>query len=154
MNRLKKQLFNLGIGEFAALCTFIFVYKLLSLGISSLIAFSYLIIILLQGSMYWFFRYTLIVKRKTFSRKSVKFLSVLRQLNIILIVMISIMIPIVKSGNKDLLFAIGLFLFVLVEYINYFWYRLSYGKSGFNIRILWNTKLKKSSINKLISKLH
>lgn len=150
MNRLKKQLFNLGIGEFAALCTFVFAYKLLNLGMASLMAFSYLIIILLQGSIYWFYRYNLIVKRKTFSRKSVKFFSVLRQLNIILIAIISIIIPIIKSNNRDLLFAIGLLLFGIIEYINYYWYRLSYGKSGFNIRILWDTKLKKSSINKLI----
>jgi len=40
LNRLKKQLLNSGIGEFAALCTFIFVYKILNLGMSSLIAFS------------------------------------------------------------------------------------------------------------------
>ncbi|KJS20913.1 MAG: hypothetical protein VR72_12785 [Clostridiaceae bacterium BRH_c20a] len=54
------------------------------------------------------------------------------------------------SSNKDLLSAIGLILFGIIEYINYYWYRLNYGKLGFNIRILLNTKLQKSSINKLI----
>jgi hypothetical protein len=72
----------------------------------------------------------------------------------IVLVTISIVIPFIKSSNKDLLIAIGLFLFGIIEYINYYWYRLSYGKSGFNIRILLNTKLQKSSINKLISKYY
>ncbi len=152
MNRLKKQLLNLAIGEFAAICTFIFVYRLLDLGMGSLIAFSYLILILLQGSMYWLYRYILIIKNESFGLKAIKLLRFLKQLNIIILVAISMIIPIIKSSNKDLIIAIGLFLFGLTEYINYYWYRLSYGKSGFNIKMLLNTKLKKSSINKMINK--
>lgn len=70
----------------------------------------------------------------------------------ILLVALSMIIPIIKSSNKDLIIAIGLFLFGIIEYINYYWYRLSYGKSGFNIKTLLNTGLKKSSINKMIYK--
>ena len=62
-----------------------------------------------------------------------------------------VVIPMINTNIKDLLFAVAIFLFGVIEYINYYWYRLSYGKSGFNIKILWNTGLKKSSINKLIS---
>lgn len=152
MNRLKKQLLNLAIGEFAAICTFIFVYRLLDLGMGSLIAFSYLILILLQGSMYWLYRYILIIKKESFGLMAIKLLRSLKQLNIVLLVAISMIIPIIKSSNKDLVFAIGLFLFGVIEYINYYWYRLSYGKSGWNIKILLSTKLKKSSINKIINK--
>jgi len=152
LNRLKKQLLNLAIGEFAAICTFIFVYRLLDLGMGSLIAFSYLILILLQGSMYWLYRYILIIKKESFGLMAIKLLRSLKQLNIVLLVAISMIIPIIKSSNKDLVFAIGLFLFGVIEYINYYWYRLSYGKSGWNIKILLSTKLKKSSINKIINK--
>lgn len=152
LNKIAKRLLNLAIGEFAALCTFVFVFRSLNLGMASLIAFSYLIIILLQGSMYWFYRYILLIKRESLSLNAIKILSVLRHLNMVLVVATSMIIPIIKSNNKDLLIAIGLLLFGIVEYINYYWYRLSYGKSGFNIRILLNTKLQKSSINKLISK--
>ncbi|WNF36806.1 hypothetical protein RJD24_20820 [Bacillaceae bacterium IKA-2] len=152
MNRLKKQLLNLAIGEFAAMCTFAFVYRLLDLGMGSLIAFSYLILILLQGSMYWLYRYILIIKKESFGLKAIKLLRSLKQLNLILLVAISMIIPIIKNSNKDLIIAIGLFLFGIIEYINYYWYRLSYGKSGWNIKILLNTKLKKSSINKMINK--
>jgi hypothetical protein len=154
LSRLKKQLLNLAIGEFAALLTFIFVYRLLDLGIASLVAFSYLILILLQGSAYWFYRYILIANKKRVNHKTIELLKFLRRLNMIVLVTISIVIPFIKSSNKDLLIAIGLFLFGIIEYINYYWYRLSYGKSGFNIRILLNTKLQKSSINKLISKYY
>ena len=152
MRRLKKQLLNLAIGEFAALLTFIFVYRLLDLGMASLVAFSYLILILLQGSLYWFYRYILIVNKKRVNHKMIELLKFLRRLNMIVLVAISIVIPIIRSSNKDLMIAIGLFLFGMIEYINYYWYRLSYGKSGFNIRILLNTGLQKSSINKLITK--
>lgn len=152
LRRLKKQLLNLAIGEFAALLTFIFVYRLLDLGMASLVAFSYLILILLQGSVYWFYRYILIVNKKRVNQRMIGLLKFLRRLNMIVLVAISIVIPIIRSSNKDLMIAIGLFLFGMIEYINYYWYRLSYGKSGFNIRILLNTGLQKSNINKLITK--
>ncbi len=136
MNNLKKILLNLFIGELSAACMFIYVYilsDLITVGIVNLIAFLYLIFILLQGSMYWFYKYRLLVKRKPHGPKAVKFLSGLRQLNMIVLILIIIIIPIIKSNYKDLLFAVGLFLFGTIEYINYYWYRLSYGKSGFNI---------------------
>jgi hypothetical protein len=145
-------LLNLAIGELAALSTFIFVYRLLDLGMASLVAFSYLILILLQGSVYWFYRYILIVNKRRVNHKTIELLKFLRRLNVIVLVAISIVIPIVRSSNKDLIIGIGLFLFGTIEYINYYWYRLSYGKSGFNIRVLLNTRLQKSSINKLITK--
>ncbi len=62
-----------------------------------------------------------------------KIFSVLRWLNMILIVIVGMIIPIIKSSYIDLLIAIGIFLFGIIEFINYYWYRLSYGKSGFNI---------------------
>ncbi len=152
MSRIKKQLLNLAIGEFAALLTFIFVYRLLDLGMASLVAFSYLILILLQGSLYWFYRYIVIVNKKRVNHKMIELLKFLRRLNMIVLVVISLVIPIIRSSNKDFIIGIGLFLFGMIEYINYYWYRLSYGKSGFNIRILLNTGLQKSSINRLITK--
>jgi hypothetical protein len=142
----------LGLGEFAALCTFIYVYRLSNHGKASFIAFSYLVFILLQGSIYWLYRYILIIKKERFSIKAVRFFRFLRKLNIILLVAMSMIIPIVKNSNKDLIIAIGLFLFGIIEYINYYWYRLSYGKSGFNIKILLNKGVKKSSINKMLDK--
>lgn len=152
MKRLKRQLLNLAIGELAALVTFIFVYRLFDLGNASLLAFSYLIFILLQGSLYWFYRYTLIVNKRKVELKVISILKFVRLFNIFLLVLVGITVPFVRSSMKDLIIALGIFSFGIIEYINYYWYRLSYGKSGFNIKTLFNTKLKKSSINKLITK--
>lgn len=152
MKKIKKQLLYLAIAEFAALCTFALLYRVLNPGIAGLIAFSYLILILLQGSIYWFYRYLLIIQKGSFNLKVIKLLRFLRPLNIILLVGISIIIPIIKSNNTDLTIAIGTFLFGIIEYINYYWYRLSYGRSGFNVKLLLSTPFKKSSISKMIKK--
>lgn len=154
MNKLRKRLLNLSIGELAAICVFIYVYislNLLAIGLANLIAFLYLIFILIQGSIYWFYRYRLIVKKESPSPKVAKFLGILRQLNMIIIILIMITVPITKNNIKDLVIAIGLLLFGVIEYVNYYWYRLSYGRSGFNVKILLNKGLRKSSIAKIIS---
>lgn len=118
---------NLAIGELAALCTFIFVYRLLNLGMASLVTFLYLILILLQGSMYWFYRYILIVKNIKVNPKTIELFRLLRWLNMVILLMVSISIPIIKGSIKDLIISIGLLIFGIIEYINYYWYRLSYG---------------------------
>ena len=156
MNKLKKRLLNLSVGEFAATCAFIWVYtsyNLITIGMANLIAFLYLIFILIQGSAYWFYKYRLMVKMELPNLKAIKILSYLRQLNMILAVLIIMAIPIIRNSYKDLFIATGIFLFGIIEYINYYWYRLSYGMSGFNIKILMNKGLQKSSINKTIDKL-
>lgn len=99
MSKIEKRLLNLAVGEFSALCVFFYVFTTLNLGMASLIAFSYLIIILLQGSLYWFYRFILLINRKSFSLNAKKTLNVLRYLNIILVAVISILIPINKSNN-------------------------------------------------------
>ena len=152
MKKFKKQLLSLATGELVAVIVFIFVYRSFSLGKASFIVFSFLIFILLQGSLYWFYRYTLVVYQKKVHSIVIRLLRTLKILNLIALFGIVIAIPATQTDIKDLIVAVAIFLFGVIEYINYYWYRLSYGKSGFNIKILWNTGLKKSSINKLISK--
>lgn len=152
MKQFKKQLLSLATGELSAVIVFIFVYRLFSLGKASFIAFSFLIFILLQGSLYWFYRYTLVVNQKKVHSIVIGLLRTLKILNLIALSGIVIAIPATRTDIKDLIVAVTIFLFGVIEYINYYWYRLSYGKTGFNIKILRNTGLKKSSINKLISK--
>jgi|SRR5690625_1794555 len=149
--KMKRKLLNLATGELAALITFIVVSQLFNLQQASLIAFSYLIFILLQGSLYWFYRYVLLVNKRKVNSKVVSILKFGRLFNIFLIVMVGLMIPFVKSNMKDLIVAVFIFIFGVIEYINYYWYRLSYGKSGFNLKVLFRTKLQKSSIHKLIT---
>lgn len=151
MKKLKRQFLNLALGELAAAIVFIYVYGLFDFGNASLLTFSYLIFILLQGSIYWFYRYILIVRRKKVGIKAISILKFLRILNGILLIAIALTFPFFRNNTKNLIIALGIYLFGLIEYVNYYWYRLSYGKSGFNIRILAKRGLRESSIGKLIS---
>jgi hypothetical protein len=45
-----------------------------------------------------------------------------------------------------------IYAFAVIEYVNYYWYRLSYGKSGFNIAMLLRAGLRPSSIHKLLKR--
>jgi len=148
----KNRLLNLALGELVAACSFIYLYRVSNLGTASLISFSLLVFILLQGSVYWIYRYRIVKRRKSVSNGAIKLLSVARKLNMVLILGVVMSILKLMTGYKDLLVAIGVLLFTIIEYINYYWYRLSYGKSGFNIKILMNAGLQKSSIDKLINK--
>jgi len=148
----KNRLLNLALGELVAACSFIYLYRVSNLGTASLISFSLLVFILLQGSVYWIYRYRIVKRRKSVSNGAIKLLSVARKLNMVLILGVVMSILKLMTGDKDLLVAIGVLLFTIIEYINYYWYRLSYGKSGFNIIVLMNTGLQKSSIDKLINK--
>jgi len=148
----KNRLLNLALGELVAACSFIYLYKVSNLGTASLISFSLLVFILLQGSVYWIYRYQIVKSRKSVSTGVIKLLSIARKLNMVLILGVVMSILKLMTGYKDLLVAIGVLLFTIIEYINYYWYRLSYGKSGFNIKILMNAGLQKSSIDKLINK--
>lgn len=149
---LKRRLLNLAVGELAALCTFGLLYHVLGLGTASasFAAFFYLNFILLQGSLYWAYRYILLRKRKSPSHKGVLFWRASRCLSTISMVLIGIMIPFLQTGRGNRFWACVAFVFGIIEYINYFWYRLSYGKSGFDIRLLMKTKPQKSSMAKLI----
>ena len=152
MKKLQRHLLYLGVGEFAALCTFGLLYRSLRLGAASLAGFLYLMFVLFQGSAYWAYRYVLILKRKPPSGKAVKFWRVSRYLSTGLMGLTGFVILIVHAGSWDLFCGIAAFVFAIIEYVNYFWYRLSYGKSGFNLRVLVNTRLQKSSISKLIGR--
>lgn len=156
MKKVEKWILQLAVGEFAAAAMFVLVYiqvnKLSNLGSASLMTFSYLIFILLQGSMYWLYRYVLIKRRVNYGHRAIIILRFLKGLNLLLLMVIGILTPFIQEGIFDSIVAIGLFIFGIVEYINYYYYRLSYGKSGFNIKKLIKTGLKKSSINKMIDK--
>ncbi len=150
MNKLQKHLLNLAIGEFAALCVFGLLYRSLQMGTATLAGFLYLMFVLFQGSTYWGYRYILLVSRKLPGQRAAKFWNLSRRLSTSLMGLTGALICIRHGGSWDLFWGIGAFIFAFIEYINYFWYRLSYGKSGFNLKLLLNKGLKKSSINRLI----
>ncbi|MGG1638683.1 hypothetical protein [Paenibacillus sp. NRS-1760] len=151
MRKLRKYLLNLALGELVAAISFLVVFKLyLDLGFASLLAFSFLVLQLIQGVLYWVFRSQSLGKEKSLLMR--KILIMLRRINLLLAVIIVILLLMLAQNKRDLFFGMLIYVFSVIEYINYYWYRLSYGKSGFNIKLLIQAGLKPSSIHKLIKR--
>lgn len=151
MKTLKKSLLNLALGELVASCIFVVAYIIhLDFGAASLLALFFLVYILVQGALYWVFRSQFIGKEKhVFIKRTLR---VLRSINLILAVLVLMLIIMLSQNKIDLVVGLLLYLFSVIEYVNYYWYRLSYGKSGFNIKLLINTGLRPSSIHKLLKR--
>ncbi|RAV23315.1 hypothetical protein DQG23_03745 [Paenibacillus contaminans] len=151
MRKLRKHLLNLALGELAAAICFLVVYKMyLDLGTASLFALSFLVFLLVQGVLYWVFRSYSTGKEKPLL--ILKTLILLRRTNIILAVFVIIIMIMLAQNKRDLIVSMFIYVFSVIEYINYYWYRLSYGKSGFNMKLLIQAGLQPSSIHKLIKR--
>ncbi len=151
MEDLKKKLLSTALGELVSSIIFIYVYTLFDIRKATIIPFIFLIFILLQGSFYWFYTYFLLSKKQKRKNSLIFTLKILNVLNILILIISFLSIFIFKSSAFILIISLFIYMFGLIEYINYYWYRLSYGKSGFNIVLLFKTGLKKSSINRLIN---
>ena len=151
MKKLRKHLLNLALGELAAAFSFLVVSKLyIDLGFASLLALSFLVLQLIQGVLYWVFRSQSLGKEKSLLMR--KTLIVLRRTNLLLSVLVVILLIMLAQNKRDLFLGMLIYVFSVIEYINYYWYRLSYGKSGFNIKLLIQAGLKPSSIHKLLKR--
>lgn len=151
MKKLRKHLLNLALGELAAALSFLVVFKLyIDLGFASLLALSFLVLQLIQGVLYWVFRSQSLGKEKSLLMR--KTLIVLRRTNLLLTVLVVILLIMLAQNKRDLFLGMLIYVFSVIEYINYYWYRLSYGKSGFNIKLLIQAGLKPSSIHKLLKR--
>lgn len=156
MNKRLKEMANLAAGEFVASMAFVFAFVMLNrntpFGIASWTAFCFLIILLWQGSAYWRIRIRWLRRKKPVPHQTVSWFVFLRKLNLAFCIVLPLVFLILSRNGTDLLIASGLYLFAVIEYVNYYWYRLSYGKSGFNVVKLVRSGLKKSSLHKLIDK--
>ncbi|UVI33427.1 hypothetical protein [Paenibacillus spongiae] len=151
MRKLRKQLLYLALGELAAAFSFLVVYKTyIDLGVASLLALSFLVFILFQGVVYWVFRSQSMGNEKSLLMR--KTLIVLRGTNLILAVFIVILMIMLAENKRDLVAGMLIYVFSVIEYINYYWYRLSYGKSGFNMKLLFQAGLQPSSIQKFLKR--
>lgn len=151
MKKMEGRLLGLVAGELIALILFLYICLLLDLGLATFVAVVYLAFILLQGSLYWLYRYRLLRKDRMPGDTAVKVLAALRASNPLVIVLTVACALVLNRDALDLTVSVGVLVFGLIEYINYYWCRLSYGRSGFNIRLLLATGFKGSSISKLIS---
>lgn len=152
MAEIKRRLLNLAAGEMAAIVVFIFVYRTFSPGEASLAALFFLIFILLQGIAYWLFTYLSLTKRVFFHTQAARICRIFRKLNLALFPTVLICLAVLALNWTDLLVGAGIYLFALIEYTNYYWYRLSYGTTGFNLVKLFQNGLRKSHMNKFINR--
>ena len=157
---IKQKLYSLASGELAALAVFSFNFLLLKKYLVTpqaqiAIAYPLLLVslILLQGSLYWW----ILIKRlrkPSFAIKQIgRIYGLLRQVDLILLALGMPIILIEFSSWPVTLIAIVLWLFALIEWINYFHWQLSY---SLNPLVLLNKlakrKLRKSKIAKEIDK--
>lgn len=153
---MKKGLINkltqLYTGELASIVVFLSIYYLKFKDFVLPVFYPLLVLcfILFQGALYWF------ICLQRLKGKYIKNVGggfyILKYFNLALIV---VSIPIILIGNYNNVFHIivGFFLllFAIVEWINYFFVRLSYRNPKILIVLIKHSKLKKSKLAKEIA---
>lgn len=157
---IKQKLYNLASGELVALAVFWFnflLFKKWLLSPQALIAIVYPLLlvslILLQGSLYWWVLIKRLSKPSFAIKQTGRIYGLLRQVDIILLALGIPLILIEFSSWPVSLIAVAIWLFALIEWINYFHWQLSY---SLNPLVLLSKvakrKLRKSKIAKEIDK--
>ena len=151
-NHLKKTLINLAVGELVAIIMFwtnFFIFKKYITNTTSIIPIIFtlfvLSFILIQGSIFWL----VLLKRisnKNFAKTSLgKIYNHLRRLDIILLYL-SILILIVNHQTlTTTIISLSIWIFAIIEYLNYYKVRLSY-KPNILINYILHGKIRKSRI--------
>ncbi|WP_372633619.1 hypothetical protein [Cohnella sp.] len=151
MSVLIKRLLNLALGELAASVSFVVVYHLYAdWGGSSQLALYFLVFQLLQGAAYWIYRARTIGREPSPVARGI--LTLMRRGNLISAVIAVPWIVTLAESRTDMAAGFLIYAFAVIEYVNYYWYRLSYGKSGFNMAMLLRAGLRPSSIHKLLQR--
>ena len=157
---IKQKLYSLASGELVALAVFwlnFFLFKKYLVRPQALIAIIYLLLlvslILLQGSLYWWILIKRLSKPNFAIKQTGPIYNLLRQVDLILLVLGIPLILIEFSSWPVSLIAVAIWLFALIEWINYFHWQLSY---SLNPLVLLSKvakrKLRKSKIAKEIDK--
>jgi len=157
---IKQKLYSLASGELAALAVFwlnFLLFKKCLVTPQTLIAITYPLLlvslILLQGSLYWWILIKRLSKPNFAIKQTGRIYGLLRQVDLILLALGILIILIEFSSWPVSLIAVAIWLFALIEWINYFHWQLSY---SLNPLVLLNKlakrKLRKSKIAKEIDK--
>ena len=157
---IKQKLYSLASGELVALAVFwlnFFLFKQWLTTPQALIAIAYPLLlvslILLQGSLYWWILIKRLSKPNFAIKQTGRIYGLLRQVDLILLALGILIILIEFSSWPVSLIAIAIWLFALIEWINYFHWQLSY---SLNPLVLLSKvakrKLRKSKIAKEIDK--
>ena len=157
---IKQKLYSLASGELVALAVFwlnFFLFKKWLTTPQALIAIVYPLLlvslILLQGSLYWWILIKRLRKPNFAIKQTGRIYGLLRQIDLILLALGIPVILIKFSSWPVSLIAVAIWLFALIEWINYFHWQLSY---SLNPLVLLSKvakrKLRKSKIAKEIEK--
>lgn len=157
---IKQKLYSLASGELVALAVFwlnFFLFKKWLVRPQALIAIAYPLLIvsliLLQGSLYWWILIKRLSKSNFVIKQTGRIYGLLRKLDLILLVLGIPLILMEFSSWPVTLIAVAIWLFALIEWINYFHWQLSY---SLNPLVLLSKvakrKLRKSKIAKEIDK--
>ena len=155
---IKQKLYSLASGELVALAVFwlnFFLFKKYLVTPQALIAIVdpllLVSLILLQGSLYWWILIKRLSKPNFAIKQTGPIYNLLRQVDLILLVLGIPLILIEFSSWPVSLIAVAIWLFALIEWINYFHWQLSY---SLNPLVLLSKvakrKLRKSKIAKEI----
>lgn len=155
---IKQKLYSLASGELVALAVFwlnflLFKKYLVTPQAQIVIAYPLLLVslILLQGSLYWWILIKRLSKPNFAIKQTGPIYNLLRQVDLILLVLGIPLILIEFSSWPVSLIAVAIWLFALIEWINYFHWQLSY---SLNPLVLLSKvakrKLRKSKIAKEI----
>lgn len=156
--RIKQKLYSLASGELVALAVFwlnFLLFKKYLVRPQALISIVYPLLlvslILLQGSLYWWILIKRLSKPNFAIKQTGPIYNLLRQVDLILLVLGIPLILIEFSSWPVSLIAVAIWLFALIEWINYFHWQLSY---SLNPLVLLSKvakrKLRKSKIAKEI----
>lgn len=157
---IKQKLYSLASGELVALAVFwlnFFLFKKYLVRPQALISIAYPLLlvslILLQGSLYWWILIKRLRKPNFAIKQTGRIYGLLRQIDLILLALGIPVILIKFSSWPVSLIAVAIWLFALIEWINYFHWQLSY---SLNPLVLLSKvakrKLRKSKIAKEIDK--
>ena len=157
---IKQKLYSLASGELVALAVFwlnFFLFKKYLVRPQALIAITYPLLlvslILLQGSLYWWILIKRLSKPNFAIKQTGRIYGLLRQVDLILLAL-SIPVILIKFSSWPVtLIAVVLWIFALIEWINYFHWQLSYSLNPLVfLSKVAKRKLRKSKIAKEIEK--
>ena len=159
---MKQKLINLAVGELVAVTVFwmnFFIFKKLLITAKSLISVSFplfiLSFILIQGAVFW----CVLAKRMSkpgFALKYAgKIYSKLKVLDVILLFVGVLVIILNYSGFLTMLIAFAIWIFAVIEWVNYYKLQLSYSLNPLILlKYIMQRKLRKSKIAKEIDKIY
>jgi len=159
---MKQKLINLAVGELAAVTVFwmnFFLFKKLLITVKSLITVSFslfvLSFILIQGAVFW----CILAKRMSKAGFALKYTgkiySKLKVLDVILLFVGVLVIILNYSGFLTMLIAFAIWIFAVIEWVNYYKLQLSYSLNPLILlKYIMQRKLRKSKIAKEIDKIY